>query len=220
MSDSFDPLDPRLRVGTWVSDAFDWFTDTFQPVLDFVDTVLDGAYSAVTDVLSAPPFLVMIVLFAALGWAVRSWKFAVFTVVGFYLIAAMDKWDGAMQTLALVLVAAFIGSALAVPLGIWAARSPTVSNLLRPVLDFMQTMPAMVYLIPTLGAFGIGVVPGMISTIVFAMPPASGSPSWPSARSTPRSSRPGRRSGRRRCASCGRSSCRSRCRRSWPGSTR
>ncbi|WP_053204463.1 ABC transporter permease [Jiangella muralis] len=171
MSDSFDPLDPRLRVGTWVSDAFDWFTDTLQPVLDFVDTVLDGAYSGVADALSAPPFLVMVALFAALGWAVRSWKFAVFTVLGFYLIAAMDKWDAAMQTLALVLVAAFIGTVIAVPLGIWAARSPTVSNLLRPVLDFMQTMPAMVYLIPTLGAFGIGVVPGMISTIVFAMPP-------------------------------------------------
>lgn len=171
MSDSFDPLDPRLEVGRWISDAFDWFTDTFQPVLDIVDTVLESAYNAVFDVLSAPPFLVMIVLFAALGWVVRSWRFAVFTVVGFYVVAAMDRWDGAMQTLSLVLVAAFVATVIAVPLGIWAARSPAVSNVLRPVLDFMQTMPPMVYLIPTLGAFGIGVVPGMISTVVFAMPP-------------------------------------------------
>ncbi|RIQ10824.1 ABC transporter permease [Jiangella rhizosphaerae] len=171
MSDGFDPLEPRLEVGTWISDAFDWFTDTFQPVLDVVDTVLEGAYDAVFDVLSAPPFLVMIALFAGIGWLVRSWRFAVVTVLGFYLIAAMDRWDGAMQTLSLVLVAAFIATAIAVPLGIWSARSQTVSNVLRPVLDFMQTMPAMVYLIPTLFAFGIGVVPGMISTVVFAMPP-------------------------------------------------
>ncbi|WP_026877781.1 ABC transporter permease [Jiangella gansuensis] len=172
MSDeAFDPLEPRLEVGTWVSDAFDWFTDTFQSVLDVVDTVLTGMYDGLYDALSAPPFLVMIALFAALGWLVRSWKFAVFSVLGFYLVAAMDRWDGAMQTLSLVVVAALLASLIAVPLGVWAAKSRAVSNTLRPVLDFMQTMPAMVYLIPSLAAFGIGVVPGMISTIVFAMPP-------------------------------------------------
>ncbi|MBB5790394.1 ABC transporter permease [Jiangella mangrovi] len=170
-SETFDPLEPRLDVGDWISGAFDWFTDTFQPVLDVVDTVLDGAYDGVYRVLSGPPFLSMIVLFAALGWLARSWRFAVFAAAGFYLIAAMDRWDGAMQTLSLVLVSAFIATAIAVPLGIWSARSAAVSNVLRPVLDFMQTMPAMVYLIPTLFAFGIGVVPGMISTVVFAMPP-------------------------------------------------
>nr|WP_246211176.1 ABC transporter permease subunit [Phytoactinopolyspora alkaliphila] len=76
-----------------------------------------------------------------------------------------------MQTLSLVLIAAAIATILAIPLGVWAAKSPTVSQVVRPVLDFMQTMPAMVYLIPTLIAFGIGVVPGMISTVIFAMPP-------------------------------------------------
>ncbi|TDE08220.1 ABC transporter permease [Jiangella asiatica] len=172
MSDeAFDPLDPRLDVGEWVSDAFDWFTETFQPVLDVVETVLQGLYDGLYEVLSAPPFLVMIALFAALGWVVRSWKFAVFTVAGFYLVASMDRWDAAMETLSLVVVAAALATLISVPLGIWAAKSQAVSNALRPVLDFMQTMPAMVYLIPTLFAFGIGVVPGMISTIVFAMPP-------------------------------------------------
>jgi glycine betaine/proline transport system permease protein len=169
--ESFDPREPRLDLGDWISDAFDWFTGALQPVLDVVDTVLEGAYVGVYQVLSALPFLAMIVVFAALGWLVRSWQFALFTVAGFYLIAAMDRWNGAMQTLSLVLLAAFIATAIAVPLGIWAARSAGVSHVLRPVLDFMQTMPAMVYLIPTLFAFGIGVVPGIISTVVFAMPP-------------------------------------------------
>ncbi|WP_205856120.1 ABC transporter permease [Phytoactinopolyspora endophytica] len=170
-SESFDPLDPELDVGNWIRDAYDWFTDTFQPVLDGIDSALSWAFDTLFDVLSGPPFLVMIAIFAVLGLIVRSWQFAVFTVLAFYLIAAMGQWDGAMQTLALILLAATIASSLAVPLGIWAAKSQTVSQIVRPVLDFMQTMPAMVYLIPTLFAFGIGVVPGMISTVIFAMPP-------------------------------------------------
>jgi glycine betaine/proline transport system permease protein len=113
----------------------------------------------------------MIIVFAILAWVVRSWRFAVFAAVGFYIIRALDQWVTAMDTLALVLLAAGISVVLSVPLGIWAAKSEAVSRLLRPVLDLMQTMPAMVYLIPTLAAFGIGAVPGMVATIVFAMPP-------------------------------------------------
>ncbi|NED95389.1 ABC transporter permease subunit [Phytoactinopolyspora alkaliphila] len=128
-----------------------------------------GAHVLTTDL--EAPFLGMIAAFALLGWFVRSWLFGLFTVVAFYLVAAMGQWDRAMQTLSLVLIAAAIATILAIPLGVWAAKSPTVSQVVRPVLDFMQTMPAMVYLIPTLIAFGIGVVPGMISTVIFAMPP-------------------------------------------------
>ncbi|NED98762.1 ABC transporter permease [Phytoactinopolyspora halotolerans] len=170
-SESFDPLDPDLEVGQWIADAFDWFLDTFDPIIDVVETALQTGYDALFDLLSAPPFLVMIVIFAALGWIARSWQFAVFTVVAFYLIAAMGQWDRSMDTLSLILLAAAIATILAIPLGIWAAKSSTVSQMVRPVLDFMQTMPAMVYLIPTLFAFGIGQVPGIVSTVIFAMPP-------------------------------------------------
>lgn len=170
-SEPFDPLEPDLEVGGWIRNAYDWFLDTFEPVLDGIDTVLESASNGLFDALSAPPFLVMIAVFALIGWIVRSWQFAIFTVLAFYLIAAMGQWDRAMQTLALILLAALIAIVLAIPLGIWAAKSQTVSRIVRPILDFMQTMPAMVYLIPTLFAFGIGVVPGMISTVVFAMPP-------------------------------------------------
>lgn len=170
-AEPFNPLDPQLDVGDWIESGFEWFTETFQVILAGVDTALDGAYTTLSDLLRMPPFLAMVAVFAIIGLLVVSWKFAIFTAAAFYLIAAMGQWDGAMQTLSLVLLAAAIGVMLSIPIGIWAAKSRTVSNLVRPVLDLMQTMPAMVYLIPTLFAFGIGVVPGIMSTVVFSMPP-------------------------------------------------
>ncbi len=171
MSDSFSVTEPTIDLGTWVEDGVDWFTETFDWFLGGIDDGLDWAYDTILSGLTAPPFLVMIAAFAALGWLARSWQFAIFAVLGFYLIAGMDQWEGAMQTLTLVLISALLAVALAVPIGILAAKSQAVSNTVRPVLDFMQTLPPMVYLIPALAAFGIGEVPGMIATVVFAMPP-------------------------------------------------
>lgn len=171
MSESFDFSEPEIDVGGWVESGFDWLIETFGPVLDGISTALESTYDLLFSVLNAPPFLVMVVLFAALGWFVRSWQFAVFALVSFYLIAGMGQWERAMQTLSLVLLSATIAVLISVPLGIWAAKSRGVSNSLRPILDFMQTLPPMVYLIPALAMFGIGVVPGMFATVIFAMPP-------------------------------------------------
>lgn len=168
---AFDPMEPRIEVGSWIDSAVTWLQETFEPVLEVVDTAVSGLYEALRDALQAPPFLVMIAIFAIIAWVVRSWKFAVFTVIAFYLVAAMDSWDAAMETLSLVIIAAALATIFAIPIGIWAAKSQTVSNIVRPILDLMQTMPALVYLIPTLFVFGIGVVPGIVSTVVFAMPP-------------------------------------------------
>lgn len=171
MSASFNPLDPKIDVGGRVESAVDWFIDSFGPLLDGVSTAFEATYNAVFGVLSAPPFYVMVLIFAVLGFVVRSWKFGVFSLVAFYLVAAMGQWDLAMQTLTLVLLSATVAVILSVPLGIWAAKSQVVSNILRPILDFMQTLPPMVYLIPALAMFGIGVVPGIFATVIFAMPP-------------------------------------------------
>jgi ABC-type proline/glycine betaine transport system permease subunit len=84
----------------------------------------------------------------------------------------MGLWLEAMQTLAVVVVATVIAVAIGVPVGIWAARSRRASSIVRPVLDFMQTLPVFVYLIPAVFFFGIGVVPGVVATTVFAIPPA------------------------------------------------
>jgi glycine betaine/proline transport system permease protein len=170
-SDTFNPLDPDIDVAGPVNDFVDWFVDTFDAVLRAVRSLFGGLYDGLLSVLQSPPFWVLVLIFALIALLVRSWVFALFTAVGFYLIAAMGQWTAAMQTLSLVLIASAVATILAVPLGIWAAKSQTVSSLVRPVLDFMQTLPAMLYLIPALFAFSIGPVTGMFATVVFAMPP-------------------------------------------------
>jgi ABC-type proline/glycine betaine transport system permease subunit len=163
--------DFRIPLGRWVEDIIDFITSTFGFLFDFVATVVSGAYDIVDAVFSVPPFWAIIVVLAALAFAARGWKFALGTVIGLVLIVGVDQWDNAMDTLALVLVASVIAILIAVPLGIAAAKSRLTSNFLRPILDLTQTMPAFVYLIPALILFGIGVVPGVVATIIFAVAP-------------------------------------------------
>jgi ABC-type proline/glycine betaine transport system permease subunit len=163
--------DFRIPLGTWVEDIIEFVTDTFGFLFDFVATVVSGAYDVVDAVFATPPFWAVIIVLAALAFAARGWKFALGTVVGLAVIVGVDQWENAMDTLALVLVASVIAILIAVPLGIAAAKSRTTSNFIRPVLDLTQTMPAFVYLIPALILFGIGVVPGVVATIIFAVAP-------------------------------------------------
>ncbi len=162
---------PDLPLGDWVSDAIDWFTDTFRWLLDFIGTVLDGLYDAFNWVLGSPIYYILIVVFGLIAWTAVSWKAGIVTALGFYLVRAVDEWPQAMETLSQVLVAVLIAVVLALPLGIWAAKSDTVSRIVKPVLDFMQAMPALAYLVPIIVIFGIGVTPGMIATLIFCMPP-------------------------------------------------
>ena len=163
--------DFRIPLGTWVDGFIGWVTDTFGFLFDFIRAVFNGAYEGVDFLLVSPPFWAIIVIAAALAFAIRGWKFALGTIVGLTLILGVDQWENAMDTLALVLVASLLAIAFSVPLGILAAKSSTASSIIRPVLDFMQTMPAFVYLIPALILFRVGVVPGIVATIIFAMAP-------------------------------------------------
>ncbi|MFJ6213600.1 ABC transporter permease/substrate binding protein [Streptomyces sp. NPDC092296] len=161
----------RLPLGDWVESAVTFLRDHFQPVFDGITTVVAGMYDGVDAVLSAPNPLLLAGVLAVLALWLRGPLAAVLSFAGLALIDSVQQWDEAMSTLSLVLVASVITVLLAVPLGIWAARSTAVSTALRPVLDLMQTMPAFVYLIPGIFFFGIGQVPGIIATIVFSMPP-------------------------------------------------
>ncbi|OZD43126.1 glycine/betaine ABC transporter [Rhodococcus sp. 06-1477-1B] len=161
----------RIPVGSWVDAGVDWVRDNLSGALDLVAVIVRFLVGGLSDVLLAAPIIVVIVVAAALAWLLRSWKLALGTVIGFALILAMGQWVTAMQTLALVLVATIVAVAISVPLGIWSARNPTVRAILKPILDFMQTMPAFVYLIPAITFFSIGVVPGVVSTVIFALPP-------------------------------------------------
>ena len=161
----------RLPLGDIVSDGIDVLTETFRPVFDLIRLVLVALYEAVEFVLMSPPFWVIIAIAAALAYFVKGWKFAVGTIVGLLVIVGVNQWDNSMASLALVLVASAIAIAISVPLGILAAASTRASATIRPILDFLQTMPAFVYLVPALILFRVGVVPGIVATIVFAMAP-------------------------------------------------
>ncbi|TFD02099.1 ABC transporter permease subunit [Cryobacterium sinapicolor] len=163
--------DFRLPLGTLVEGFIDYVTATFGFFFDFIRVIFDGAYEFVDLLLVTPPFWVIVLLAAGLGLAVRGWKFMIGTILGLLVIVGVDQWENAMDTLALVLVASLLAIAFSVPLGILAAKSTVASGIIRPVLDFMQTMPAFVYLIPALILFRVGVVPGIVATIIFAMAP-------------------------------------------------
>jgi glycine betaine/proline transport system permease protein len=165
------PKIPHLPIGDWVASAVDWLNNNAGPLLDGIVSVVSTCVNGLTDVLLAVPWPVMIVIFAALGWWLRTWKFAIFAVLGPLLIVSLELWDAAMKTLGLIIVAGVIALILAIPIGVAAAQSRTVSRIMKPILDFMQTMPAFVYLIPAVMLFSLGTVPGVVATVVFAMPP-------------------------------------------------
>lgn len=162
---------PHIPLGDWAEQGIEWLTAVGGGVFDAISAVMLVLVELPTDLLLILPSWAMIAVFAFIAWLVRSWQLAVGTVITFLLIVSMGQWDQAMETLAMILVATLFAIIIAVPVGIWAARNDAVSAAVRPVLDFMQTMPAFVYLIPGIFFFGIGVVPGVVSTIVFSLPP-------------------------------------------------
>ncbi|KGH47439.1 glycine/betaine ABC transporter [Modestobacter caceresii] len=162
---------PQIPVGDWIDTGFDWVTENFSPVFDVISAGTETGVEGLRDALLFPPPVLLAVLLAVLGGVVRSVRFAVVSLLGLLLLISMRMWEPAMATLALVLVSAVIAVAIGIPIGVSAAKSDRVSAVLRPVLDFMQTMPAFVYLVPAVTFFGIGLVPGVVTTIIFAMPP-------------------------------------------------
>ncbi|MDJ0383078.1 ABC transporter permease/substrate binding protein [Streptomyces sp. G-G2] len=162
---------PRLHLGVWVDHAVDFLQRHLSWLFDAISTVVTGLYDGIDAVLSFPAPLLFAGILAVAAWWLRGLLAALLAFAGLALIDSVELWDDAMSTLSLVLVATLVTLVIAVPLGIWASRSDRVSGVLRPVLDFMQTMPAMVYLIPGIIFFGVGVVPGIIATIVFSLPP-------------------------------------------------
>ncbi|MFF4751319.1 ABC transporter permease/substrate binding protein [Streptomyces sp. NPDC002514] len=162
---------PRIHFGDWVETAVDWLQTHLTWVFDIVNAVLDGMYSGVDTVLGGGEPLLMAGILAVIAAWLRGLLPGVLAFVGLALIDALGLWDDAMDTLSLVLVAAVITVVIAVPLGVLAARNRRVSAQLRPLLDVMQTMPAFIYLIPGVMFFGVGTTPGLLATIIFAMPP-------------------------------------------------
>jgi glycine betaine/proline transport system substrate-binding protein len=162
---------PRIPFGDWVNDAVDWLLHHMAWLFDFFKTVFQGAYDGIDAVLQAPEPLLLAGIFAVIAFWLRGTSAGVLTFVGFAFIDSLELWEDAMVTLSLVLVATLIALVVSVPVGIWAARSDRVSGIVRPVLDFMQTLPAMIYLIPAILFFGTGAPAGIVATLIFALAP-------------------------------------------------
>jgi len=162
---------PKIPLAEWIEWIEDWLKLNFDPVFKFIKSTIEGMVNSLEFVLLGVPALALIVIFAAIAWYLGKWRMGVFTLVGLLIIHNLGLWDKTMLTLALVLTATIISVVFGVPIGILSARSNRLQKIIQPILDFMQTMPAFVYLLPTVTFFSLGVVPGVISSIIFAIPP-------------------------------------------------
>jgi glycine betaine/proline transport system permease protein len=161
----------KIPLGVWLKDFVAFLNRHAQGFFDLIALVLDTIIEALLQVMLWFPPLALVALFAAGAWFLhRSIALVVFVVLGLLLIINLGYWVATVETLALVVCATLVCVAIGVPVGIAAAHRPWLYTAIRPVLDLMQTIPTFVYLIPTLVLFGLGMVPGLISTVIFAIP--------------------------------------------------
>ncbi|MEW5288167.1 glycine betaine/L-proline ABC transporter permease ProW [Erwinia papayae] len=171
----FSLLDPFhktwIPLDSWVTTGIDWIVSHFRPVFQGIRVPVDYILSAFQQLLLGMPAPVAIVLFALIAWQMAGLGMGAATLISLVAIGAIGAWSQAMVTLALVLTALLFCMVIGLPLGIWLARSERAAKIIRPLLDAMQTTPAFVYLVPIVMLFGIGNVPGVVVTIIFALPP-------------------------------------------------
>jgi len=161
-----------LPLGRWVNVGVDWLTVNLAVFFDTISDVIRVILTNLEYFLYWLPWPVVIAIFVLIAWRVTGWRVALFVAAGLYFMGALGLWEASMTTLALIITAVAISLLIGIPLGIVAARYNAVWAVLRPVLDAMQTIPSFVYLIPAIMFFGIGNVPGVIATVIFAVPPA------------------------------------------------
>ena len=163
-------IDQKIPLGQYIAAFVEWLTQNGANYFDAIARGLEFMIHGVTSTLTFFNPFVLIALFAALAHFIqRKWALTAFVALSFLLILNLGYWQETMETLAQVTFATVVCVAIGVPLGIVAAHKPMFYTAMRPVLDLMQTVPTFVYLIPTLTLFGLGVVPGLISTVVFAI---------------------------------------------------
>ncbi|WP_172327712.1 choline ABC transporter permease subunit [Mangrovicoccus sp. HB161399] len=163
--------DNKIPIGKWAAAIFDWLQMHgawfFDGLADFMDSFIGG----ILWVLQEPPELAVVAVFVAISYALqRNWKVSAGILAGFLFIINQGYWEETTESLTLVLSACMVCMAIGVPIGIAAAHRPKLYMAMRPVLDLMQTLPTFVYLIPAIVFFGIGMVPGLIATVIFVVP--------------------------------------------------
>lgn len=163
---------PRIPLGEWVDSFVASLYEHFEGLFRGFSYIIGGFVDLLTNFLTIIPAILMIIILCFLIWyTTRNLSLVIFTLVGLLFILNINYWPQTMQTLALVLTSVIISIIVGIPIGILASQNERFSKILKPTLDFMQTMPAFVYLIPAITFFGVGVVPGIIASVIFAMPP-------------------------------------------------
>ncbi|WP_336784586.1 ABC transporter permease [Paenibacillus sp. MMO-177] len=162
---------PKLPLGNWIESLESWLENHFTPLFDFIRLIIGSIVDFLHNVLLFSPSILMILIITALAWFLGKWKVAAFALIGLLLIDNLGYWEHAMETLSIVLTASLLSIIIGVPTGILCARSSFLQGIITPLLDLMQTMPAFVYLLPAVSFFSLGVVPGVIASIIFAVPP-------------------------------------------------
>lgn len=166
-------LQTKLPVAQLVEQLTEWLTKTFSGLFDIMQVVGSFLMDWMTKtLLFIHPLLFIVLVTAGMFFlAKKKWPLPTFTLLGLLFIYNQGLWKQLMNTFTLVLVASLISVLIGIPLGIWMAKNATVRQIVNPILDFMQTMPAFVYLIPAVAFFGIGMVPGVFASVIFALPP-------------------------------------------------
>ena len=163
--------DHKIPIGEWSRIFVDWLTQNYAWFFDGLSNGLRIPIEGLVNLLEGVPPLIFCAVAALLAfWIQRSWKVALFILAGLLLILNLDLWNEMIETLVLVTGASFVSLIFGIPLGILAARRQWIYQGLAPILDMMQTIPTFVYLVPTLVLFGLGIVPGLIATVIFAIP--------------------------------------------------
>ncbi|MFU2163558.1 ABC transporter permease/substrate binding protein [Streptococcus pluranimalium] len=168
-----DSLQTKLPVAQLVEAFTNWITKTFTGLFDFLQMIGSSLMDFVTNTLVFinPLLFIALATLAVFFLAKKKWSLPLLTLLGLLFVYNQGLWEELMNTLTLVIVASMISVVVGVPLGIWMAKNNTVKSIVNPILDFMQTMPAFVYLIPAVAFFGIGMVPGVFASVIFALPP-------------------------------------------------
>jgi len=172
MSSLLDTL-PQLPISQWTETVINWITENFSLLFDALTEAGTSLMGWMTSILLLIPPLAFIILVVLLAFFVSGKRYGLptFAGIGLLYIYNQNLWTNMMDTFTLIIVASVISIVVGIPLGILMSKSSIAEKIIQPILDFMQTMPAFVYLIPAVSFFGIGMVPGVFASVIFALPP-------------------------------------------------
>jgi len=160
-----------IPIGEWIERNIKEWLFELRPLFKKLSAPIDTVLNSLDSLLNFIPFPIILLIFVFLAYRTNGLKFAIFSFVSLVFIDLVDLWSESMTTLAMIFTAVIFCMLIGIPLGILASRSNTFEIILRPILDIMQTIPSFVYLIPVVMLFGVGLTPGVVATIIFALPP-------------------------------------------------